>query len=401
LAVLLALALRATAQAQTVDDLFNPDVVHDIQLRIHSTDWAQLQQTFRENTYYPCDFVWQGQTVRNVGIRSRGLGSRSSGKPGLRVDFDRYSLDQTFLGLKSVVLDNLTQDPSTMREFLTMRVFQRMGLPASREAFVRLSVNGQFIGLYTIVESVDKDFLKRTFGENDGYLFEYNWLSEYDFQYLGSDPEFYRPIFDPKTHETSSAASLFDPIEAMIRIANEVGDASFQSALSEYLDLALLIKHVALEAFVAEDDGIVGYAGLNNFYFYRFERSTRSQFIVWDKDNALTSSDFPVFRNLDRNVIVRRAYAVDSLKQAYLDTITSAADNILEGMENNDPGTGWLAREIERVYALVANAALQDPNKPYSNEEFEAAVSGVRAFARERSAFVRSEVAILTGGGNR
>src|SRR5688572_30472169 len=77
--------------------LFNPDVVQRIDLRLHSADWEKLKQNFQQNTYYPADFVFNGATVLNTGIRSRGLGSRSATKPGLRVDFDRYSVDGTFL----------------------------------------------------------------------------------------------------------------------------------------------------------------------------------------------------------------------------------------------------------------------------------------------------------------
>ena len=72
--------------------------------------------------------------MRNSGVRSRGLGSRSGTKPGLRVDFDRYSSNQTFLGLKSLVLDNLTQDESGVKESVTMRLFARLGVPAPRES---------------------------------------------------------------------------------------------------------------------------------------------------------------------------------------------------------------------------------------------------------------------------
>src|SRR4051812_3967944 len=109
-AVALTLVVGATAHAQTSDDLFNPDALQRVELWLNEQDWAKLQQNFQENTYYPADLTWNGQTVPNVGIRSRGLGSRSSTKPGLRVDFDRYASGQHFLGLKSLVLDNLTQD---------------------------------------------------------------------------------------------------------------------------------------------------------------------------------------------------------------------------------------------------------------------------------------------------
>ena len=54
--------------------------------------------------------------MRNAGIRSRGTGSRSGAKPGLRLDFDRYKSDQRFLGLKSLVLRNSTQDATNMHE---------------------------------------------------------------------------------------------------------------------------------------------------------------------------------------------------------------------------------------------------------------------------------------------
>ena len=63
--------------------------------------------------------------------------------------------------------------------------------PASREAHTRLFINGTYAGVYTIVEAVDKDFLKRTLGENDGYLYKYDYPGEakpYYFEDRGSNP---------------------------------------------------------------------------------------------------------------------------------------------------------------------------------------------------------------------
>src|SRR5688500_15384357 len=163
-AVVLAMFVSAPAIAQTQDELFNPEVVQRVELWLHESDWEKLKANFRENTYYPADVVWNGQTVRNVGIRSRGLGSRSATKPGLRVDFDRYSSGQQFLGLKSFVLDNLTQDPTGVKETVAMRFFARLGIPAPRETHVQLYVNGSYTGLYGLVESVDKTMMGRVFG---------------------------------------------------------------------------------------------------------------------------------------------------------------------------------------------------------------------------------------------
>ena len=276
--VVLALLFAArTVSAQSMENFFDDSTVHELRLTLNSKDWAALKENFRENIYYPAALQWNGVTVSNVGIRSRGLGSRSGTKPGLRVDIDRYNASQTFVGLKSFVLDNLVQDPSMVRERVAMAFLRRMGLPAPREAHARLMVNGSFAGLYAIVETIDKGFLGRSFGEdskggteNDGYLFEYDYTREWRFENLGSNLDEYK-IFDPKTHESAAATTLWGPIADMVKTVNDTPDAIFDREVSSYLDLTKFVDLIALEAFLAEDDGIMGYAGLNNFYFYRFE----------------------------------------------------------------------------------------------------------------------------------
>ena len=101
-----------SAVAQGPDELFDDSVVKDVRITINSSDWTALTTNFTENTYYPCQLEVVGLTLSNVGIRSRGFGSRSGTKPGLRVDADRYAVDQTIAGEKSFVLDNLVQDRS-------------------------------------------------------------------------------------------------------------------------------------------------------------------------------------------------------------------------------------------------------------------------------------------------
>ena len=359
---------------------------------VNSLDWEKLKANFGVNDYYPADIQWEGITTRNAGIRSRGLGSRSGAKPGLRVDFDRYASDQTFLGLKSMVLDNLTQDPTGLRERLAMRFFERMGLPAPREAHVAVYVNNTYAGLYSVVESVDKAFLRRVFGsnakgiENDGYLFQYEYWVAWGLNYFGDSLETFAALFDPVTHEKASGVELYAPLEALIRTINEATDEEFMSAVSPYLDLPLFMKHVAVQNFLAENDGLMGYAGVNNFYIYRFEDSLRSQFIAWDEDNAFVTADFPVLQGHDTNVLMRRAMNVPELRAAYFAALHAAADD----------SEAWLEQEIQQQRSLVTAPMLLDPMKPYGNEEFEAGVEGLLAFARFRPGFVRCEVAKLT-----
>jgi spore coat protein CotH len=390
------------AGAQSMEEFFDDSTVHEIRLSLNSRDWSALKTNFKENIYYPATLKWRDVTLGNVGIRSRGLGSRSGSKPGLRVDIDRYSANQTFLGLKSFVLDNLVQDPSMLRERLTMAFFRRLGLPAPREAHARLFVNDTFVGLYAIVETIDKGFLGRTFGEdghggteNDGYLFEYDYTREYRFEYLGSNYDEYK-IFEPKTHENDAAAKIWGPIVDMIKAMNDTPDAIYEREMSPYLDLNKFVDHIAIENFLAEDDGILGYAGLNNFYFYRFEDSKRSQFLAWDKDNTFHNLDFDITKGVNENVLARRVLAQPQFRNRYYQQLLDAAASAMEkdgDAPGGSSGPGWLEREVTRMAAQIRSIARSDNFKPFNNDELESSINDLLIFARERADFVRARVA--------
>ena len=182
------LPLVAQGEGPTSDDFFDPGVLHEIRIVMQAGDWQALHSPSVGNEYFPCSFEWRGVVVENAGVRTRGNSTRDTVKPGLHVDFNRYSDSQTFLGLKSVELKNSAQDASMLRDRLSMLFFRRMGLAAPRDVHAKVFVNGEYSGVYVVVERIDKVFLKRQFGENDGYLYEYEWIGPYGFEYRGPDP---------------------------------------------------------------------------------------------------------------------------------------------------------------------------------------------------------------------
>lgn len=382
-----------TAGSPSASDLFDPTVVQELHLTVNTRDWVQLKEEFREDTYYLADVRWRDQVVRNVGIRSRGRGTRSGSKPGLRVDFNRYSAGQEFLGLKSVVLDNFLQDPSMIRERIAMLLFEEMGIRAPREVHTRLFVNGEYVGLYAIVESIDKHFLKRQLGEDDGYLYEFKWKdSPYNFEYLGSDLEPYADLFTAQTHETESMATLFRPIREMVWAFSESPSSQFLTAASEQIDLEKVMTYIAIENFVADADGLLGNWGMNNFYLYRFEGSTRHQLIPWDKDSSFRSITYDIWDKIDTNVLVRRAMDESSLRSAYAAALQRCAEI---AMRTDSSGQGWLERQVTFMANQIREAAAADPTKPYSNAQVQAAFEGMLEFARQRPLFVLRELGAL------
>ena len=381
------------AVAQTADDLFNDQVVQRIDLWVHTRDWYLLRALPDASAYYPANLKWNGVTVTNVAIRTKGTASRSGVKPAMRVDFDRYATGRTFLGLKALSLNNLWQDASGLRELLAMKVYRTLGLPAPRLAPAALYINNQYAGYYLVVEEIDEPFLARAFGESSGYLFEYKWLTYYYFEYLGTDLAPYAAMYEPRTRETESEGSLYLPVEAMVRTVNEAPDEDFPAAVSPYIDLEAFMRLTAAQAAVAEPDGLLGSWGLNNHYLYRSGQRAPHQFVPWDASIALNAADYPVHAWHNENVLMRRAMAVSSLKQRYRDTLVEAAD--LFDRTDGEAAPGWLEREASRLLELIRPAVYADSLKPFTNDEFDAAAAGILNFARVRGGFVRQEAARL------
>jgi len=396
------LTLATPLAAQTSDDLFDPTVLHDIQLTMKQGDWENLQANYLSDTYYPADMKWQEVVVPQVGVRSRGSGSRNPKKPGLKVDFGRY-VEQTAFGLKSIVLANAIQDPSMVAQRVGLGMFARMGMPAPRVIHVRVFVNRDYIGLYELIEPIDKTFLARVFGqdatgktENGGYLYEYHWKSDYPWDYLGPDLNIYAELFEPKTHESDAPVPLYGPLESLFKRLNETSDSQFEREVGELLDLRQFVRHIAVENFIAERDGFLGNWGPNNFYLYRFQGRAVSQLLPWDKDLALWSKDYDILQGINDNVLTRRLFSIPAYVRLYLETLIECADAAMRPV-SEESSTGWLEAEMLRITSQIRDAAHADRNTRFDSERFDEEVGKVLRFARERGPFVAHEARYALG----
>ena len=273
-----------------------------------------------------------------------------------------------------------------LRERVTMAFFERMGEAAPRESFARLFINGAYEGLYAVVEPIDDVFLARAFGEGSGYLFEYKLVPEFRGAYLGDDFEPYKVLFEPRTRQLEADSTLYSPIRDLFREVNHEEDAVWRERVEEYLHLSQFVTYVAIEMFMAEDDGILGPSGMSNFYLYRGAGSNVHRLIPWDKDLAFARSDKPIMERAEENELFRRALGQADLHDLYRRTLAACARAAL--------ADSWLLREVSAGADLVAEAAYADTRKPATSEEFDAAIADVKAFARSRPRYVLEELGL-------
>jgi hypothetical protein len=267
-------------------------------------------------------------------------------------------------------------------------MFEKLGMPAPRESFCRLFINNEYQGVYAITEEIDGDFAKRVTGETDGTVFEYHYVRDWRMDDLG-DRANYKPLFEPRTKLLEADSTLYNPIQEMVREINGPDDAVWRQRVEEYIDLNQFMAHAAIEAFIAENDGLLGYAGMNNFYLYRQQGSKRHRVFVWDKDNAFLFIDSAI-PTTDANVLFRRAMGHADLREIYLSTVEEAA----RVAATDD----FLAFEVERLTALIFEAARADTKKQFANDRYDAAVQFMRDFAVRRPQHVLNEVARIRKG---
>ncbi len=377
------MAPSGAASAQSAAELFDADTIHDIWLTLEPAHWKTIRERYLEDDYYRADFMWNGHAANGIGLRSRGNSSRSPVKPSLKIDFSRYDSKRTFAGLRSVILRNLIQEVPMMREYLSLLFMRSLGLPASRATHARLFVNGEYSGLYLLVEDIDERFLVERFPGAVGDLYEYEWTEPYYFEYRGRDPAAYSPIpFKPQTNKkTADLAAL----PALFRAINEASDNDFVTEVDAALDWKMFINYLAADSFLTETDSLLSTDGVTNFYLYRLPATGRFLFLPWDKNATLLDAELSVFWRSQQNVLIRRALANPRLRAEYLDALRRCA-------EAAGGDGGWLEQKTLETYRRIRRAALEDTLKPFSNQEFEDDCESLRFVARSRSSSVLRQV---------
>lgn len=380
-AVLFALSAHADP---ALDALFDTSRLHDVQITMAATDWARLRATYQENTRYDATVTFDGETVANSTVRSRGSGTRNGVKPGLRVDFYRKIASQRFHGLRTLVVDNMYNDASFLREQLSFAVFEEMGIRVPRESYARLTVNGEYWGLYAIIEPVDDVFVQTHVDAGGGNLFEYevppldpDQLLGWDFTLSRGDTiAGYVPIpFKPETNEDDlDGTALLD----FIRTVTEEPDETFVDRVSEFVDPRALLTHYAVEVATAEVDGLTSAFGLNNFYLYQLQGTRRFLFIPWDHDFNFVSAAHAIYHGANRNRLIQRLLADAEMNAFYRETLSSIVTRFVN--------PSWMTPRIDARLSLIRTSVLEDTKRrdAGSSAAFDDAVAHIRAVIEQR-----------------
>ncbi len=335
---------------------FDPSVLHAVQISMPADAWSALRRdggdfvqllgpdrtrgpADRGYRKHPGTLVLDGKPWANASLRKRGfVGSFSRERPSLNIEFPSEPGQRGPGGWRRVTLANAQQDPSSIQLSLAMAMFHALGVPAPRTALASVEVNGQALGVYTLLEPVDRDFLLRAHGSPHGGLWE-GTLADFSPALL--------PLLEPKKGTTPADSAILH------RVASALSnpDAPDLVALEKDVDLDAFLTFWAAEVLVDHWDGYAN--NQNNFLVHQRPRDGRLVFIPWGADQCLGSPNPFTPRGAPRSVrasalLARALYNHPTWRERY-------RDRLRQLLQSSWHAPQWLA-ESDRLEALAASA---------------------------------------------
>ena len=343
--LILTAAASLSAAPITPDDVFDLYHLHTIHLRLTAQDWKDLQPHAHKGQARPgapsdafayvraaADF--DGQPIADLGIRLKGnssysVSSRSPRRP-FKLDFDRFSPGRHFAGLSTLNLNNAAFDESQVRETFAFALFRELGVPAPRtgHALVYLTIAGgtdhQYLGLYTLIEEVDKRFLKKNFpaaANDEGLLLKPSGMR--GVVYCGDNWSQYTSLYNPKSLVPTKLSTRL--IETL-RLINRADDATFRQRINQYFDVDEFLRYVAVNAAITNFDSYLSTG--HNYYLYVNPADGRVNFLPWDMNlsfgayswlgNETETADCSITRAYaDHNRLIERLLSIDTYAAMY------------------------------------------------------------------------------------
>jgi hypothetical protein len=283
-------------------------------------------------------------------------------------------------------------------------------MAAPRANYAELYLNDSLWGFYSLVEHVDKTFLKTHFSDKSGDLFKAvdgfdadgkAILS--DFVWYGAEDSLYTSHYELKTDGSTTAwPSLISFIDTVNNSADK------KTSIASAFDLQTYYQILSTDILFTNLDSYLNSG--RNFYFY-FVPSKKAEWIVWDVGlsfgayaegiSKVESMNVLYGSTSDDRPLLKEIFGISTFKNEYLKTLDSLFTNYFT--------TTRLFPHIDSVANAIRSYVNSDPQKMYTLLQFETNITsdinaeggggtrkpGLKSFITARSASVQSQLNTL------
>lgn len=434
------------------DKLFDTSKVHT--LDIIMDDWEDFTANCQSENYYVCSVEIDDEVYENIAIRGKGntslmqVSTSGNDRYSFKIEFDHYNSSNTYHGLDKLCLNNIIQDNTYMKDYLTYQMMADMGVAAPLCSYVYITVNGDDWGLYLAVEGVEEAFLERNYGSDYGNLYkpdtaEMGSRMSYMERPDGGMPGMERPdmgmsymerpagempdigipngkrpdekMQGPGMNNTSddillkyvddnveSYTNIFESAKIDIslsdkrRLIQALKNLSEGKELNDTVDIEAVIRYFVVHNFVLNFDSYTG-SMIHNYYLY--EKDGQLQMIPWDYNLAFGSFqamgdatslvnypiDSPISSgNMEDRPMIAWIFENEEYTKMYHQIF---AEFISEYFESD-----YFAAMFDQATEMIAPYVEKDPTKFCTYEEFEKGTNTLREFCILRAKSVKGQL---------
>lgn len=427
--------------------LFDTSTVHTI--NIIMDDWDEFIVNCKNEEYYSCAVVIDNEAYKNVAIRAKGntsltqVESYGNNRYSFKIEFDHYDSTKNYYGLDKLCLNNLIQDNTYMKDYLTYQMMAQMGVASPLCSYANIMVNGEDWGFYLAVESIEESFLQRNYGKNYGELYKPDSQSMGGGRGNGEKFNMDDFIGQDSESETNSSADgqmpdgmqdgkmpgggrggmasgsddvllkyIDDNIDSYANIFNhaktDISDSdkerliaalkklSSGEELTDTVDIEKVIRYFVVHNFVLNFDSYTG-SMIHNYYLY--EKDGQMQMIPWDYNLAFggfeSAGGATNLVNYPIDSPVSGGNAEDRPMLAWIFTneeYTELYHQCFAEFISEYFDSGYFSEMIDRVSSMIAPYVEKDPTKFCTYEEFETGISTLKKFCLLRAESISGQL---------
>ncbi|MGK0154797.1 MAG: hypothetical protein ACI9SE_001750 [Neolewinella sp.] len=279
----------------TAASVFAPDKLLAFEFEVRAEDLQNMRDHAREELAVPARLRVGTQSVGMVGLRYKGstgtlnsvLDERQTEsympKLSMKIEFDKFEAKKRFCQLRRLNFHSMIYDGSLMRDRLCYQAFREAGVIAPRCSHAMIIINGEYSGVFAMVEQIDKVFVQDRFEETaNGILYKEVWPTRND----------QRPYLKEQRWNPGNR-----PHKVMMEFARDLSTATddeLPAVVAKRTDLDALLRYFIIDEALKNWDGVRGWtsktadgAPWNHNYYWFLSPQDQLTLIPWDLDSTL------------------------------------------------------------------------------------------------------------------
>ena len=246
------------AKAYGAEPFYDPTVLRTFFIQFENEDWEKELTAFNNtDVEVPATLTIDGRVYKNVGVHTRGASSFFGVPEGLKrslnIAVDFVDDKQAVQGYRTLNLLNAHVDPTFLRSVLYLQA-AREYVPSPKANFARVVINGESWGIYINAQQYNKEFINEWFKTTDGARWKVPGSpnGRGGLEYLGDEIAAYKRIYEIKSKDDPKAWAA---LAALTKTLNTTPPDQLEKALSPMLDIDGVLKFLALELALVNNDG--------------------------------------------------------------------------------------------------------------------------------------------------